>query len=147
MTLKETAKYALMCFLITMTGIVIFAYVHMCIFDVELLIRRAQFGQFIIFSFFCSLSMLIFYSRTEISDRAMLIRQGIHFCIIASGTMYLSLLWRWILPWPAHIAFMLAVIVIVYGVVCSIILIENKYTAARLNKAIQRKRAKREDQM
>ena len=141
--LKEVARYALVCFLITMTGIVIFVFVHMQLFAVDLVIRQTQFGQFILFSFFCALSMFIFYSRRDISDREMLLRQAIHFSLITAGTMFLCLLWRWILPQTRYVVFMLAVIVIVYSIILSVVLIENQHAANQLNRAIQRRKNKR----
>lgn len=126
-----------------MTGIVIFAFAHMGIFDVDLMSRRVQFGQFILFSFLCALSMFIFYSPKDISDRAMILRQCIHFCFMLGGTLALSLFWRWILPTPQQIVFMIVGVVIVYALVFAAIMIENRRTADRLNQAIQRRKCRR----
>lgn len=142
MSFKEAAKWAILAFLITMSGIVVYTYLHMLIFDVEFSLGKKYFGELIRLSLICGVSMFWYYNKRDISNIQMRIKMIIHFVVLYALVMVLCLRWRWILPRASHIVFLSIVIICSFVTVYLTMFIEDKITAKKLNEIFALKKKK-----
>jgi len=92
----------------------------------------------LVLSVVATLTMMVLYSREELSKRQMLVRYLIHFLIVSSIAVFAAAFWDWIyLSEPIEVALVVVLVIFVYAMVLPLDLYHGKRLAEKLTQKVK----------
>ena len=89
-------KEMLLDFLMITAGTTLSATVFCTIFSQDFTFGIELLWQIVALSFFCTLPIIIFHSKKELTKTQMLIRQIVHLCVLLTVLIFFAYYWEWI---------------------------------------------------
>lgn len=136
--MKEIIKLVARTFFLVTTCIVFAAAIYISIFYKDTTLTVAILWQILITSFLGSILSILFYSKSMISKRGILIRQGIHLILLLMTELICAWMFEWVhIDSIIEISFFLFLVIVNYVVVCYILYRYDIKMAEQINQKIQ----------
>ena len=138
MDIKEMAKRMFHAFFIIFTGSILAMCASTALFFGYSGILLIVIFEVLVLSVVATLTMMVLYSREELSKRQMLVRYLIHFLIVSSIAVFAAAFWDWIyLSEPIEVALVVVLVIFVYAMVLPLDLYHGKRLAEKLTQKVK----------
>ena len=140
MRIEDLIKTMVRAFFVITTGIVASMYVFCMIFNKDAVFSLDDIGRILLMAFASDIPFLIFYSRMELGKKQMLVRQIVHIPVLLAVLFYFAWLWDWVsLNRPKEIIVFIVLVTIVYVIVLTVALYQDKKLADKLNDRLKQR--------
>jgi hypothetical protein len=137
MRIGELLKMMVRAFFLIATGTVASMYVFCLAFNPDAVFTVRDIGRILLMAAASVLTLVLFYSGTELDRRRMLLRKALHLPVLCALLLWFAFRWDWVSPARAdQIAVFLLLVLGIYAAVSLMILLHNRKLTERINRRL-----------